>query len=242
MPSSLPLARCAVRPANAILAGLPDCEYERIAPQLRPLRLNPGEILLCPGAVVNRVYFVDSGIISCVLTSNEGADVEVGLVGHEGAASALGGLVGGKSLTQIMAQSSGSARFLTAEQLRIEFAHGGVFQQRLLKHINSFTDQTSQVALCNRLHSVEERLARWLLMVQDRVENDQLKLTQEFMANMLGSRRAGVTIAAGILKKAGLVDYTRGEITILDREGLENAACECYDILREQFQDAVGEK
>lgn len=225
--------------ANALLAGLPAEDYARIAPQLRPLKLHLGEILHYAGAVVNRVYFVNSGMLSCVLTSDEGTDVEVGLVGHEGAACALSALVGDKSCTQVIVQASGDALFLSDEQLRAEFERGGAFQQRILKHAHVFNEQTSQVALCNRLHSVEERLARWLLMTQDRTGDKRLELTQEFIANMLGSRRAGVTLAAGVLKKAGLVDYARGKITILDRDGLEDIACECYDILHEHFQRAL---
>ena len=228
-------------PANAILAALPQAEYARLAPQLRSLKLNLGDTLHYSGEVVDRVYFLNSGILSCVLTSDEGTEVEVGLIGREGAACALAALVGGQNSPQIIVQASGEAMFLTADQLRAEFARNGEFQQRILRYIQLFSEQSSQVALCNRLHSVEDRLARWLLMMQDRVQNEQLEMTQEFLAAMLGSRRAGVTLAAGILKKAGLIEYSRGKITILDREGLEDVACECYDVLHEQFQRALQE-
>jgi CRP-like cAMP-binding protein len=230
------------RPANAVLAALPDDEYARIAPQLRPLHLKLGTMLHAPGEVVKRVYFPISGIISCVLISDEGTEVEVGLIGREGAACALSALTGIKNPMQIVAQSSGDAWFLTADQLQSEFARGGALQREILRHVQLFSEQTGQIALCNRLHSIEERLARWLLMVQDRVNSDQLDLTQEFLADMLGSRRAGVTLAAGALKKAGFIKYTRGKITILDRPGLEEVACECYDVLREQFQNAFIEQ
>jgi CRP-like cAMP-binding protein len=220
-------------PVNRLLATLPQYDYERLLPQLSVQLLSHGDVLANAGAAVQHVYFPLSGIISHVLTSDEGTDIEVGLHGIEGMSGIEAIFPTGQMLYRATVQVPGRALRLTAEFFREEFKRGSALQQVALQHLQLASVQSSQCALCNRLHSVEERLSRWLLMIHDRVQGDQLELTQEFIADMLGTRRSGVTIACGTLKSAGLIRYTRGCITVLDREGLEETACECYTVIHQ---------
>jgi CRP-like cAMP-binding protein len=227
-------------PSNKLLAALPAAEYEHLRPHLRPFRMELGEIIRHPGQHLTHAYFVENGMISIVLTAAEGTEVEVGAVGCEGVVGASAVLTNAPILSTIMVQIHGKALTLPADVLRQEFKRGGVFQDVMLTNMQSLAVLSSQAALCNRLHSVEKRLARWLLMVHDRVGDRHLELTHEFLAGMLGTRRAGVTEAAGALRAAGLIDYDRGHIQIIDRKGLEAITCECYTVAREQFQHAVS--
>jgi len=228
------------RSRNHILATLPQVEYEHLVPHLRRVNLPLAKVLYKEGDAIDRVYFVEKGVTSMVLTTREGVEVEVGLVGPEGLVG-LGGLIpDSKSLGKMAMQMGGNGWQMPASVLRDEFKRGGVLQDLVLQFNQAFAIMASQTALCNRLHTVEERLSRWLLQVHDRVRKDDLELTQEFLSQMLGSRRAGVTVAAGALKKAGFIDYNRGSITILDREGLENAACECYGVAKDLFRRGIG--
>ena len=172
-------------------------------------------------------------MISVVANSTDGARVEVGVIGREGMAgvSALLG-VDGTTPTESMVQIADGAMRMPAEVMRAEFRRGGAFQDRLLRYMQADTIQVRQLAACNRLHTVEERLARWLLMTHDRAASDELALTQEFLAMMLGVRRAGVGTAAIVLQADGFIRYSRGHITILDRRGLEEFSCECYRIVK----------
>ena len=223
-------------PTNWLLAALPELEFERLKPHLKPTRLPAGQVLHEIGECIERVYFPDSGMVSLVLTSGDGTNVEVGIVGREGMVGAAALLQSNQTISQAMVQIAGSGWRLPAEVLRAEFKRGGLLQERMLRYAQALLTQTSQTALCNRLHTVEERLARWLLTAHDCVQSDTIGLTQEFIADMLGTRRTGVTIAAGVLRQEGLIDYTRGYIKIIDHEGLKDAACECYPILHKQFQ------
>ncbi len=220
-------------PANRLLATLPQYEYERLLPHLSVQLLSHGDVLANAGAPVQHVYFPLSGIISHVLTSDEGTDVEVGLHGIEGMSGIEAIFPTGQMLYRATVQIPGRALRLSTEFFREEFNRGSALQQVALQHLQLASVQSSQCALCNRLHSVEERLSRWLLMIHDRVQGDQLELTHEFIADMLGTRRSGVTIACGTLKSADLIQYTRGCITVLDREGLEETACECYKVIQQ---------
>jgi CRP-like cAMP-binding protein len=220
---------------NKLLAALPPLEFERLLPHLRSVRLSVGEALYENHHMLQGMYFLNSGVVSHVLTSEEGTDVEVGIVGREGALGTIAMLGDGRTTSRAVVQIAGQGWWIDARIMREIFLRGGRLQVLLLRHLQASLDQTSQIVLCNRLHTVEERLSRWLLMTRDRVDNDNLPLTQEFISNMLGTRRSGVTVAAGILRQAGLIDYRRGSITILDREGLESTACECYASIRERF-------
>ena len=222
-------------PSNWLLAALPELELERLRPHLRSTSLPVGQILHESGECIERVYFPDSGMVSLVLTSGDGTNVEVGIVGREGMVGTAALLQSNQTISQAIVQIAGCGWRLPAEVLRAEFKRGGLLQDQMLRYAQTLLMQTSQTALCNRLHTVEERLARWLLMAHDCVQSDTIGLTQEFIADMLGTRRTGVTIAAGVLRQEGLIDYTRGYIKITDHEGLKSAACECYPILHKQF-------
>ncbi len=226
-------------PENNLLAALPRSEYQRLAPHLNSVKLPFGEVLYQVGDDVEHVYFLTSGLISLVLTDIEGHDVEVGLAGHEGVASLNAILTGEPSKFRTLVQIEGSALEIPLEVVREEFKRGGALQAALLRYSEALLMQTSQAALCNVRHSVEERLCRWLLTVADRIEADEFDITQEFLATMLGVRRSGVTVTAGSLKAANLLDYTRGHICLLDRDGLENTSCECFGVIRDHFKRLV---
>lgn len=221
--------------SNYIFAALPAADFERFAVHLKPCLLHLGQTLCEKGDPVETLYFPKNGLISLMLTSQSGIDVEVGLIGREGV---LGGLeVLGEDLMMVraMVQIAGSGWKISAEALRRECTISPALQTAILRHSHTLMQQTAQGVLCNRLHTVEKRLARWLLMAQDRMHTDTLELTHEFIATMLGTRRVGVTLAAGILREDGLIDYKRGLVKILDRPGLEARACECYESFRSSF-------
>lgn len=226
-------------PSNKLLASLPHHEYQRLAPHIRPVHLPFGEVLYEVGDTVHRVYFLISGLLSLVLTDKEGKDVEVGLAGHEGVAGLNAIWTGEPSGFRTFMQGEGSALAIPIEVVREEFKRGGALQTALLRYSEAMLMQTSQSALCNVRHTIEERMCRWMLTVADRRGTDQFDITQEFMATMLGTRRSGVTVIAGSLKAAGLLDYTRGSITLKDREGLEKISCECYGVVRDHFKRLV---
>jgi CRP-like cAMP-binding protein len=228
----------AARPptANRILAALPDEEYARLDPHLMPVTLAPRQNIYRPREPITHVYFPEHAMISVVANLPGGESVEVGVVGREGMAGtpALFGV--DSTPNESMVQIADGALKMRADVARAEFKRGGVFQDLVLRYVQAHTIQISQSVACNRLHSVVERLARWLLMTHDRAASDELALTQEFLAMMLGCRRAGVTDAAINLQADGFINYRRGQITILDRPGLEEAACECYGIVKAECE------
>lgn len=223
-------------PRNLLLAALPTDEYQRLLPHLELVSLPLRQVLSNPGEPIEFVCFPHQSIISLVTILEDGSTVEAGLVGKEGMFGVQAFLGGDSTPHQAIVQVAGEAMRMSAAQLKIEFQRGGKLQSLLLRYVQALFTQVSQGAACHRLHTVEERLARWLLMVSDRLEPDQLPLTQEFIAQMLGTRRAGVTVAAGMLQQAGLIRYRRGEITILDRQNLEAASCECYKVVSNEFE------
>lgn len=229
-----------LKQSNKILAALPDSEYERIAPYLKQVELKSGEILLEPNETVRSIYFPQKAMISLVSIMMDGSTTEIGLVGNEGLIG-LPAILGGKSTTsRSIVQIAGMALKISAHIIVEEFHQGKKFQELVLLYIQALFTQVSQSAACNRQHKIEERLARWLLSVQDCVLENELLLTQEFIANMLGTRRSGVTVAAGILQQAGIIRYSRGKITILNQQGLEDTACECYRIVQNEFIRLLG--
>ncbi|MGA9997707.1 MAG: Crp/Fnr family transcriptional regulator [Pyrinomonadaceae bacterium] len=219
--------------ANWILSALPPEDYERLAPHLEPVNLTLNQTIYPPHTPVTHVYFPENAMISVVANSTDGASVEVGVIGREGM-SGVAALLGvdGTTPTESMVQIADGALRMSAEVMRAEFNRSGAFQDRVLRYMQAYTIQTGQSAACNRIHTVEERLARWLLMTHDRAASDKLALTQEFIAMMLGCRRAGVTSAAITLQGDGFIRYSRGHITLLDRAGLEEFSCECYQIVK----------
>ncbi|MBD1841814.1 Crp/Fnr family transcriptional regulator [Coleofasciculus sp. FACHB-64] len=225
---------------NRLLAALPDEEYERLVPHLEPVSLPLNQVLYELGVPIEYVYFPQQGIVSLLSVLEDGSTVEAGMVGNDGMVGLPIILGGNKTSNRALVQVAGNGMRMKAEQLRSEFKRGGVLQSLLLRYTQALLTQVSQGVACNRLHTIEERLARWLLTVQDRVESDQFPLTQEFIAQMLGTRRSGVTVAAGTLSKAGTIRYSRGKITILNQGDLEAISCECYGIIKAEFGRLLG--
>lgn len=223
--------------ANRILLSLPSAERELVLPQLELVRLKLTQVLHEAGETIRSGYFVNAGMMSVLSVQRDGKSVEVGLIGTEGFVG-LPLLVGYRtSATRVVTQGDGTAYRCDATALQQLLRQCPTLVQQLNRFSQRLAMQTSQIAACNRLHDVEERLARWILMTEDRIQSDTLPLTQEFLSQMLGTRRSSVTVAAGALQKAGLLSYTRGNVTILDRKRLENAACDCYGIVQKQLTD-----
>jgi CRP-like cAMP-binding protein len=226
---------------NKILLNLSREEFDPVLSKLELVRLKLHQIIYEAGETIKSGYFVNDGVISVLAVQPDGKSVEIGLIGSEGFAG-LPLLVGySSSPTRLITQGDGTAYRCDAETLRQLVTQFPRLEQQLHRFGQRLAMQTAQIAACNRLHEVGERLARWILMTQDRIVSDNLPLTQEFLAQMLGSRRASVTVAAGILQKAGLISYTRGAVRILDRERLEEAACDCYGIVQRQLKDWEAE-
>ncbi len=228
------------RPRNLILQRMPDDRYEAIAKALVPVDLPSGLRLSEPNQAIRYVYFPVSGLISVDALTKKGESVEVGVIGREGFAGLPGLLCDRQMEHSVIMQGAGTGLRIRMNLMRDEFLHGGTFTELVHQFIYLQLVQTSQSALCNRLHPVDARMARWMLTASDRLESSTLNLTQEFLAQMLGSRRSTVTVAAGNLQRQGVIDYARGRIKILDRAGLEGVACECYEIVRTAFERVLG--
>jgi CRP-like cAMP-binding protein len=220
---------------NHILAALPAADYERLAPHLEQVEAPRGLVLYGAGERMDHAYFPLRSMISLVSEMPDGASVEVGVIGYEGMAGLP--LVLGVEITPhtTMVQLPDGMIRLRADVLREEFRRGGALHDLLLRYTQGLMLHMAQIAACNRAHHVEERLGRWLLMCRDRCQCDELALTQEFLALMLGVRRAGVTEAALTLQADGYIHYRRGHITITDGAGLEAVSCPCYQIMRTEF-------
>ena len=226
--------------ANRILKALPLEEYERLSTHLEPVSMPLGEILYHPDEPITHVYFPNHGTVSLVSNLEDGTSVEVGMVGNEGMFGVCVFL--GSISTPLLAQVQlpGDGLRMRANVLKSEFKKGGQLQDLLLRYTQAFITQIAQTAACNRAHTVEGRLSKWLLMCEDRANSKKLELTHEFIAMMLGARRAGVTEAAGDLRSRGWIDYKRGHLTILDRHGLESVTCECYPLVKKEFARLIG--
>ncbi|HYK50640.1 MAG TPA: Crp/Fnr family transcriptional regulator [Terriglobales bacterium] len=223
--------------SSSILHSLPSTERDQVFPKLELVRLKLHQVIHEAGEIIKSGYFVNAGVMSVIVVQRDGKTIEVGLIGTEGFVG-LPLLVGYRtSPTRVVTQGDGSAYRCDAGTLKELLRACPVLQEKLHRFSQQLGMQTTQIAACNRLHDVEERLARWILMTQDRIGSDQLPLTQEFLSQMLGTRRSSVTVAAGILQKAGLISYTRGKVTIKDRRKLEEAACDCYGIVQKQLRD-----
>lgn len=219
---------------NEILLALPAPERDVIFPQLAFVDLRTHDVLHEPGEPIKFGYFLNTGMTSILTVLPEGKSVEVGLTGKDGFVG-LPLIVGFSSgPTQAVVQIAGNGFRIGARGITQAVRQCPVLANRLQRYVQILAMQGTQVAACNRLHEVDERLARWLLMCQDRIGSNFVPLTQEFLAHMLGTRRASVTVAAGMLQKAGLITYQRGHVNIVDRTLLEGACCECYEIMRQQ--------
>ena len=226
---------------NSLLAALPRKEYLRLLAGLEPVTLIFGKVLYEPGETIRHVYFPGSSLVSLLTLADGHLALEVGLIGREGM---LGiSLVLGHNVSSVRAlvQGSGTAMRMASAHFRKEFRLSRPLQQELYRYTHTLMAQISQTAACNRFHVVEARLARWLLMTHDRVKSNQFRMTHEFLGHMLGVRRVGVTKAAQALQKRKLISYSRGDITVLDRRGLEAAACQCYEVVRDMHDGAQSD-
>lgn len=221
---------------NHLLAALPGDVLDRLRPHLRHGELRHREILLKTGAPIDHVYFPLQGMVSLVRQLEDGVEIEVGIVGNDGMAGVPVVLGTDIMPCEAMVQLPGSALRLPVDVLRAELDHSPQLKALLLRYVQAFFAQISQSVACNGRHTLEQRLARWMLMAHDCVEGDELLLSHEFLAMMLARRRAGVTTALGALKSAGLISNSHGRIVVRDRKGLEAAACECYRTVRQEFQ------
>jgi len=220
---------------NRLLAALPVEDFDRLLPWLTPVAMPLGEVIYESGVQLNHVYFPTDCIVSMIYTMLDGASAEIAVVGNEGMVGIALFMGGGTTPSRALVQSAGHALRLDGNTLKREFDRGGAMQHLLLRYTQALITQMSQTAVCNRHHSVEQQLCRWLLLSLDRLPSNELSMTQELIANMLGVRREGVTEAAGKLQAAGLIHYNRGRITVLDRPGLELQACECYAVVKKEF-------
>jgi len=221
---------------NHLLAALPKCESERLLPHLELVPLPLGEALYESGDRLNHVYFPTTAIVSLLYELENGSSAEIAVVGFEGIVG-IALFMGGDTMpNRAVVQSAGYAYRLRGQLLKEEFNRAGALQHLLLRYTLAMLTQMAQTAVCNRHHSVDQQLCRWLLLSLDRLPANELSMTQELIANMLGVRREGVTEAAGKLQNDGLIHYSRGRITVLDRTGLEKRVCECYEVVRQEFQ------
>ncbi|MEH1954124.1 Crp/Fnr family transcriptional regulator [Nostoc sp.] len=230
------------QPSNKLLAALPASDYQRLAPHLKLVSLEVPQILYQAGELIAHVYFPEQGAISIVTTMEDGSTVEAGIVSNQGMVG-IPVILGDKTTTTTaLVQVSGAAMQMNADVLRAEFNRGGAIQTLLLSYVQALYSELTQGVACNRLHTLEERLARWLLTVSDRLESEDFPLTQEFLSQMLGVRRSGVTVAASTLSRAGMISYQRGHISILNRKDLEATSCECYRVIQNEFARLLGKK
>lgn len=220
---------------NRILAGLPRKEFARILPDLTRVTLKSGQVLHEPGGRVQVAYFLDSAIVSILSLAKDGTSIEVSLVGDEGMIGLPIVLRSHGLPYRIIVQSPGIAWRMKADALRKEFERCGPFHLSVLHYVHTLIVYLSQSSACNQFHNVQQRLCRWLLISQDRARSSELRSTQEVLSQVLGVNRGSASEAASALQRAGLIRYSRGQISVLNRSGLEAAACECYRIVRGEF-------
>jgi CRP-like cAMP-binding protein len=220
---------------NHLLAALLDAEFDRISPYLEPQMMRLGDVLYESGGQLNHVYFPTSAIVSLHYVLENGSSSEIAGVGNEGILGISLFMGGNTTPSRAVVQTSGHGYRLKSHILMEEFNRAGPVMRLLLRYTQALLTQMSQTAVCNRHHTVEQQLCRWLLLTLDRLDGSELTMTQELIANMLGVRREGVTVAAGNLQKYGYISCRRGHITVLDRAGLESTSCECYDVVKKEF-------
>ena len=220
---------------NRLLAVLPTAELERLQPMLELVTMPLGMVLYESGNQLQHVYFPTNCIVSLLYVMEDGHSAEIAIVGNEGIVGVALFMGGETTPSRAIVQSGGYAYRLPGKYLKEEFFRAGPLQRLLLRYTQALITQMAQTAVCNRHHSVEQQLCRWLLLSLDRLQSNELVMTQELIANMLGVRREGVTESAGKLQKLELIDYSRGRITVLDRPGLERHTCECYAVVKREF-------
>ena len=226
---------------NHLLAALPAAEFDSLLPHLELVPMPLSEALYESGGRLNHVYFPTTSIVSLLYVMEDGASAEIAVVGNEGVLGIALFMGGETTPSRAVVQSAGFGYRLKASVLKFEFNRGGAVMHLLLRYTQALITQMAQTAVCNRHHSVEQQLCRWLLLSLDRLPGNELSMTQELIANMLGVRREGVTEAAGNLQRAGLIRYTRGRITVLDRPNLEKSVCECYAVVKKEFDRLLSD-
>ncbi len=220
---------------NQLLAALQPLEYQRWLPRLEPVELVLGQVLYESGGTLRHVYFPTDAIVSLLYVLEDGASAEIAVVGREGLVGISLFMGGGSTPSRAVVQSAGRGFRLDAAHMNDEFNRAGAAMHLLLRYTQALITQMAQTAVCNRHHSLDQQLCRWLLLSLDRLEGTQLRMTQELIANMLGVRREGVTESAMKLQKAGLIRYARGHINVIDRAGLEQRSCECYAVVKKEY-------
>jgi CRP-like cAMP-binding protein len=220
---------------NQLLAALPDAEWERWLPHLEAVELPLGKVLYEAHTTMAHVYFPTTSIVSLLYVMEDGGSAEIAVVGNEGLVGISLFMGGASTTSRAVVQSAGLGFRLKADLMMREFNLAGPVLHLLLRYTQALITQMAQTAVCNRHHSLNQQLCRWLLLSLDRLRSDELVMTQELIANMLGVRREGVTEAAGHLQQAGLIKYQRGRITVLDRAGIEQRACECYAVVKTEY-------
>jgi CRP-like cAMP-binding protein len=227
---------------NHLLAALPDSEWQRWLPQLESVALPLGQVLYESGDTLSHVYFPTTAIVSLLYVMENGASAEIAVVGKEGIVG-ISLFMGGESTpSRAVVQSAGHGFRLKAQMMKSEFNRAGPVLHLLLRYTQALITQMAQTAVCNRHHSLDQQLCRWLLLSLDRLDDNELMMTQELIANMLGVRREGVTEGALKLQHAGLISYSRGRITVLDRPGLEKRTCECYAVVKKEYDRLLPEE
>jgi CRP-like cAMP-binding protein len=225
---------------NQLLNALVNDEYAHLLPHLKRVNLTLGDVIYIADRDIEDVYFPENSAVSLLATLENGSTTEVGLIGHEGMVGLTVFLGGALSPERALVQMSGTAMKLKAAILREELRIGSSLQMLLLRYTRAFMTLMSQSIACSQHHKLDQRFARWLLMMHDYAESDNLRLTHEMVASMIGTRRAGVTVAALALREKGLIEATRGHVRIINRKGLETASCECYELIRAEFQNLYG--
>jgi CRP-like cAMP-binding protein len=220
---------------NQLLARLPDEELVRWLPHLEPVDMPLGKVLYESGATLLYVYFPTSAIVSLLYVMEDGASAEIAVVGYEGIVGVSRFMGGESTPSRAVVQSGGNGYRLKASLMLEEFNRAGTVMHLLLRYTQALITQMAQTAVCNRHHTLDQQLCRWLLLSLDRLRSNELVMTQELIANMLGVRREGVTAAAGRLHRAGLINYQRGHISVLDRWQLERRTCECYAVVKREY-------
>ena len=226
---------------NHLLAALPADECARLFPHLELVPMPLGDVLYEPGIQMRHVYFPTTSIVSLLYVMEDGASAEIAVVGNEGVVGVSLFMGGETTPSRAVVQSAGHAYRLKGQLLKDEFYRAGPMQRLLLRYTQALLTQMAQTAVCNRHHSLDQQFCRWLLLSLDRLASNELTMTQELIANMLGVRREGVTEAAGHVQKAGLIEYHRGRISVLDRPGLEARSCECYAVVKKEFDRLLPE-
>lgn len=229
-------------PLNHLLAALPPQERARWLPHLEAIPMPLGQVLAEPGVQMTHVYFPTTSIVSLLYVMEDGASAEIAVVGNEGIVGISLFMGGETTPSRSVVQSAGDGLRMPAQVLKQEFNRSAAVLHLLLRYTQALITQMAQTAVCNRHHSLDQQLCRWLLLSLDRLQSNALVMTQELIANMLGVRREGVTEAALSLQRAGLIEYRRGHITVLDRPGLERRTCECYAVVRKEYDRLLGQR